>query len=82
MVWVRAELHDNYITLRFYNSIEKEKKNVNEIIRLIQGKKRIGKTYLEKFNIHVLYHGNTKNIIDESKDIDVFETQIDIPYFN
>ena len=82
LVWIRVELHGNVITVRLFNSIEKKRNNFADILNRIHAKKRIGKTYLEKFNIHVLYYCNPKGIEVESEDIDIFETRIEIPYFN
>lgn len=82
LVWIRAELHSNFILLRFFNSIEKKDGNYENIVKKIHEKKRVGKTYLEKFNIHVLYEHNPKGPKAENDSIDIFETRIEIPYFN
>lgn len=81
LVWVKAELHGNYICLRLFNSIEKRDNNYNSIITAIQEKRRVGKTYLEKFNIHVSYYANPKGIKAAIEEVDIFETRIEIPYF-
>ena len=80
-MWVKAELHGNYICLRLFNSIEKRDNNYNSIITAIQEKRRVGKTYLEKFNIHVSYYANPKGIKAAIEEVDIFETRIEIPYF-
>ena len=82
LVWIRAELHSNAIILRLFNSIERKNENYETIVKKIQEKKRIGKTYLEKFNIHVLYYCNPKGAKSGDDSIDIFETRIEIPYFN
>lgn len=81
-VWIRAELHDNCICLRLLNSIENFNGNFKGILNRIQAKKRIGKTYLEKFNIHVTYSLGPRDISCDNDKISVFETRIEIPYFN
>ncbi|MBD5549566.1 MAG: hypothetical protein HDQ96_00080, partial [Lachnospiraceae bacterium] len=82
LVWIKAELHNNHILLRLFNSIEKKENSFRNAVKAIQDKKRIGKTYLEKFNIHVLYFEDPKGIADKEANIGIFETRIEIPYFN
>lgn len=81
-VWIKAELKDSVLVIRLLNSIRRIDGNYEEIMRNIYGKKRIGKTYLEKFNINVSYIKNPKDILFDVDDIDVLETHIEIPYFN
>lgn len=81
-VWMRAELHNDSLVIRLFNCIKKKNNGFEEIVRSIQEKKRVGKTYLEKFSIHVSYHIPEDVITSEKSDIDIFETKIEIPYFN
>ena len=81
-VWVRVELKESSIIIRLLNSIERREENFEIITGKIHGKKRIGKTYLEKFNIHVSYIYNPRDIEFDSEDYDIMETHIELPYFN
>lgn len=81
-VWIKVELHDGIIVLRLINSIPGGAKQFQQIQEDIRTKRRIGKTYLEKFNITVIYYNNPKDILGNDPNINILETHIEIPYFN
>lgn len=76
-VWIICTVTNENLVIRILNYYNE---SFTDVINKINSKRRIGKTHLEKFKIHVSYYDKPKEVID--KNFKVFETKIEIPYFN
>lgn len=76
-IWITCTINKDRIVIKFFNGL---KDQFETVINRIHSKKRIGKTHLEKFNIHVSYSENPPYV--KSNGCNVIETKIEIPYFH
>lgn len=79
VVWIKGYIEEGCLIIKFFNYLSEP---FDDVMERIQGKRRVGKTHLEKFNIAVSYEEDPKEVQVIEGQGHTIGTEIDIPFFS